>query len=96
MKSRSILTVLAVLVLALAGCGRKYPDEVKEQFLEECESSGGTKATCACSFEKVQETFTFKEYIQLDRDARAGKKPPKKMVAIVLMCAGKDMADAAK
>ncbi len=65
---------LAVLAAGCGGGGDKngYPPQVKENFINSCTSTGGDKAQCTCAWEEITDTFTYKEFVEIENELSAG------------------------
>lgn len=63
MRLRLILLV-ALLVLVLTGCSNvhEFPEHVRESFVSECYGpTVESRVVCDCSWEKMQQRYTFEE-----------------------------------
>ena len=69
--------LIAALVLISAGCSggdsKKYPEEVRKNFLETCTTSGANDKQCNCALEKLEAKFTLEQYQDLNRRIVAGE-----------------------
>ncbi|MGD1902203.1 MAG: hypothetical protein ACFB9N_08185 [Geitlerinemataceae cyanobacterium] len=67
-----------------------YPAQVTDNILDGCMAgSDGNEqvaAACACGVEQVQETYTFSEFMAIDRAATSGEEPPAEFQEIWQTC----------
>lgn len=85
------LLLLASLVLAAAceqAIERPYPDAVVEAFMTSCRAQrGATLASCTCSIEKIQRTFTLEQFRAFEQQLAQGH-PPGELFDAIAECRG--------
>lgn len=60
---------LALVLLALAGCGRPasgYPPEYELNFMRACEARSTVPGVCACTWEKIEAGVSVAEFTALE------------------------------
>ena len=71
------LGLIAALVVLAVGCSgggdsKKFPDEVRKNFLETCTTSGANQKQCNCTLEKLEEKYNVEQFRELERRIAAG------------------------
>ena len=68
-----------------------YPTEVRKNFLAACEAQpGATSVTCGRCLEKVEDAFTYDEFVELDTAVRMGtasREDSDKLAKVLKACA---------
>lgn len=82
--------VLAVATV-LAACGsdtnkRDYPAEVRRNFLQACELSGGSADSCFCTLEEIEQRYDLAEFISAESSYSATGVLPVGMAAALAEC----------
>jgi hypothetical protein len=79
--------VLILAMIALTSCAEEFPEQVVRNFMNSCVAQpGATEAACQCTIDRLQETMTLEEFIEVDRDIREGAEPPAALVAAAAEC----------
>lgn len=65
--------LLAFCIVLLAGCSKEPFEEVKDQFVDGCASSGADADVCGCAFDKLAEKFPPREIVRANA---TGHMPP--------------------
>lgn len=72
------LSVAVVLAVGLAGCdsadAARYPDEVRNNYLQACTESGSAIVDCECSLQGLEQRLSHEEFMQLDEAIREGDR----------------------
>ena len=65
-----------------------YPPEIVQIYIENCagDRPEAVRAFCTCTIEKIQETFTLDEFMQIGEDLQAGKAEPDEFRQIITSC----------
>ncbi|HAG82450.1 MAG TPA: hypothetical protein DCL61_15135 [Cyanobacteria bacterium UBA12227] len=65
-----------------------YPPEVVQIYVDNCVMRGGAEIRpfCACTIEKIQETYTLQEFLEIGQNLQAGKKAPRNFDQIITTC----------
>jgi hypothetical protein len=72
---------------AEATAGEKYPDEVRENFMRECEkSSGGKTEICQCSLNKLEERLSLEDFKKEEAAIAAGNPASRRITDAVAEC----------
>lgn len=71
---------------ASSGTGRDYPIEVRSNFLASC-AANGSAAACSCALERIEEQYTFEEFLDVEQDFRRTGTFPPAMLSAVASCA---------
>jgi len=76
------MTIFGAILFAsfiLTSCGPKkndYPADVIQNFMNSCQStSDGDQKLCSCLLDKIQEKYTFEEFLAIDAKMQAGQTP---------------------
>ncbi len=84
------LTGACYTEVAEAKGGPPYPTQVTDNILNGCmagsEGNDQVKAACQCGLEQIQETYTFSEFMALDRAVTEGGEPPEDFQKIWQSC----------
>ena len=80
---RQVFLMLAALVVA--GCGRDYPQETRDNFMNSCTDSD-SRESCKCSLEAIEDLYEHGEFLRIEQDVLRGKPIPTKMQEAVLDC----------
>ena len=90
---RLLVVGVAVLALAAAGCGggNEYPEAAEDEFMTSCLTQAGASATgCRCTFERLEDEFSYEELQQAEVAIVTGRQPPedlaKRLVEVVEGC----------
>jgi hypothetical protein len=74
-----VLTLIAIGV-ACGGDGENgngnrnsYPDEVRENFMSSCTSTGGSESQCTCAWDEIVATFSFEEFTEIENELSQGR-----------------------
>jgi hypothetical protein len=54
----------------------EYPPGFKKQFVDSCASGGAPRSICECTFDRLQNRYSFTEFVDLLSKARGGSLPP--------------------
>jgi len=69
------------------GTGRDYPAAVRENFTDACLGGGAADDYCSCALDAIEAEYTFREYLDLEREyARTGEFPPEMFEAVERSC----------
>ena len=82
------VVLVIVLVLVLGGGSSRYPEGARNQFINDCVAGGGSQASCECSIEQLEATFSFAEFQQINAESIAGAPPPPEFFQAVAPCIG--------
>ncbi len=80
------MLVLAVLLTACCP-SRRYPDDVRNEFLVECAQDDIPVRPCICVLEGFEKRYTLEEFRTISVGMKKGAPMPKEMGAIVDRCA---------
>ena len=89
---RAIVGALALLVVVVSvGCSggdsKKYPDEVRRNFLETCTQSGGSQKQCDCALEKLEGKFSLQQFQDIEKRITSGDAAAEAEIApLVTQC----------
>jgi hypothetical protein len=74
---KKVLTVLLPAACLLSCGGSKtYPEQVKQNFINGCAPKvKGNTALCSCLFEKIENKYSFSEYVKIEEQMKAGQTP---------------------
>jgi len=67
--------------------GDDYPPGFRKQFVDSCAQGGAPREICGCTFDRLQDQYTFPEFVELLGKADGGNLPPPVRNA-VQQCAG--------
>ena len=80
------MLVLAVLLTACCP-SRKYPDDIRNDFLVRCGKGGASVMTCICVMEGIEKRYTIDEYLVIAGRTEKGEPLPEEIEAITDRCA---------
>lgn len=85
------LVVVAVLMAGgLAACSssedHSFPSDVRLNFVSACIDNGGTRESCGCMFEAIEEEFALDEYVDIEAEMLATGVLPAEMGALMASC----------
>lgn len=65
-----------------------YPEAAVKFFMNSCTKNKGAKAeaVCSCSINKIQDKYSFEQFRQMIKDAKASGEKPKELRDIVKSC----------
>jgi hypothetical protein len=65
-----------------------YPPEMVQIYIENCvgDRPEEIRAFCTCTIEKIQETYTLNEFMQIGQDLQAGQPEPEEFRQIITSC----------
>ena len=67
-----ILLLVSTLIIS-CGPGKEYPAEVKANFVKSCAAkANGNTALCECMFEKIKERYTYKQFVDMEKELKKG------------------------
>ncbi|MDC0835254.1 hypothetical protein AY599_20070 [Leptolyngbya valderiana BDU 20041] len=67
--------------------GSAYPQQAIDNFLESCTAGDASRQpVCQCAIDRIQEEFSFEEFIRLDRAVGEGGQPPAEITTIMEAC----------
>ncbi len=74
------LLFLAIGFLFFTACtssvkGKPYPDQVRTNFINSCSGKlpAEYKPNCECMLKNIEQQYSLSEYIQIEKDIKAGK-----------------------
>ena len=79
------LGVLLAFSIACGGGDRKYPAEVRSNFLNSCSSSGGSSSQCSCALEAIEKKYSLDDFVKLESRITQGQTVDE-LTSIVLKC----------
>ena len=56
--------------------GDEYPPGFRKQFVDSCAQGGAPREICGCTFDRLQDQYTFPEFVELLGRADGGNLPP--------------------
>lgn len=71
--------LLAFCIVILTGCSKEPFEEVRDQFVDGCASTGGEADVCGCAFDKLAEKFPPREIVRANA---TGHLPPEMAAAL--------------
>ena len=67
------LLVAGGLIFLLRGEDKgKYSDEAREKYVSSCVEQSGQEELCACTYEKLSQQISYKEFLALDERVNTG------------------------
>ncbi|MEQ9670799.1 hypothetical protein [Coleofasciculus sp. G2-EDA-02] len=65
-----------------------YPPEIVQIYLENCvgDRPEEIRAFCTCTIEKIQETYTLDEFIEIGQELQDGQPEPEEFRQIITSC----------
>jgi hypothetical protein len=70
------------------GGGDDYPPGFRKQFVDSCAQGGAPREICGCTFDRLQDQYTFPEFVELLGKADGGNLPPPVRNAVQQCAAG--------
>ena len=80
LKNRTVKIFSTVLgLLAITSCNTKndYPPSATQNFMNSCQTSGGTQEFCSCALDKIQRKYTYEEFSTIELKIKVGQAPEK-------------------
>lgn len=75
MKKISFLFAALCLIYG-CGSGKTYPEQVKQNFINGCAAKvKGNTGICDCLFEKIQNKYSYIEYVKIEEKMKGGQTP---------------------
>lgn len=95
MKIRKIIAIVFALALVVTACGDddggnggdsgdRYSAEIRDGYLQGCESSSPGGNFCECSLEEIEKRFTEEEFIAFA--VQATEEPPEEFLEVAFVC----------
>jgi hypothetical protein len=82
-----IAALVVVSVACDGGDSKKYPDEVRKNFLDTCTTSGANEKQCRCALEKLEGKFSLQQFQDLEKRITAGDASAEAEIApLVTQC----------
>jgi hypothetical protein len=74
--------------IALGACGGHddYPASVQRNFLDSCQSHGGTGDGCNCALDKLQDKLSYEDFKKEETAMLMGNPPSRKVSDAVADC----------
>ncbi|MGC9503931.1 hypothetical protein [Baaleninema sp.] len=67
--------------------GSAYPQQAIDNFIQSCTAGDESRQpVCQCAIDRIQEEFSFEEFIRLDRTVGEGGEPPAEITSIMDAC----------
>jgi hypothetical protein len=66
--------------------GQPYPNEVVSNFMAGCTGAKVTASACKCTITRLQQTYSYDEFTQINQEMGQGKPAPKSFEEIVAAC----------
>lgn len=97
MKIRKIIAIVFALALVVGACGDddggnggdgggQYSQQIRDSYLQGCESSSPGGNFCECSLEEIEKRFTEEEFIRFAIEAT--EEPPEEFLEVAFACLG--------
>lgn len=90
MRASLLMTVL--MAVGPAACSslddQSFPADVRLNFMSACIENGGTRDSCKCGFETIEEEYALDEYVDLEAEMLASGVIPAEVVAVMESCPG--------
>jgi len=84
-RSASSKFVAADPIETSSGSGRDYPAQVRSNFLSSCTVSAPA-AACSCALERIEQAYTFDDFIDAEQEYRRTGVLPADMTAAMTAC----------
>ena len=103
MKNKILIAL--ILCFFFVGCKSDDGDEStvdawaeteKKDALDNCISSGNPQAYCECSVEILESILSYTEFIEFDKDIRAGEKPSSEISSKMMRMSKRAVAECKK
>jgi len=66
-----------------------YPKNVAQNFVNACARSA-PRSICECTFKKIENRYTLKEFTQIDAQASTGQPLPDEIMTFIISCTTAD------
>ena len=91
MKIRKLLAIVFAVALVAVACGDddsggSYSSEIRDAYLEGCESEAPTGNFCECTINEIEKKFSEEEFIRFAIEAT--EEPPEEFIEIAFACLG--------
>lgn len=88
------LTALVVLALGLIACNNasagRYPEEVRNNYLQACTEKGTTIVDCKCTLRGLEQRLSHEEFMKLDEAIRNGDQDARQRLQGMMQEIGKE------
>lgn len=63
-----------------------YPQQVRDNYMRSCTSTGGTEKICKCVLDYVEARMSFQEFSEMEKNMTAGNPPPSVLEEAIEYC----------